>query len=198
MAGFKLITGPTIEPITLAEARLHLRLDATGSPAAHPDDSLVTNLIAAVRQNLDGRDGRLQRCLITQTWERILDAFPVNEIRVPLPPLQDVLSVKYDDVNGTEKTISPIDYVVDKTSATGWILPVTGKSWPATFDSVNAVRIQFKGGYGDAAANVPGPIKAAMLLMLGHLYENRGDEEMPPFPSAVDALLSPYEVVTIV
>ncbi len=201
MPGLRLITAPAMEPINLIEARLHLKLDATGSPAAHPDDSIVTSLITAIRQHLDGRDGRLNRCLISQDWELVLDEFPSNEIRIPLPPLQQIFSVKYDDVNGAEQIFPSSDYVVDTVSQPGWILPKTGKSWPATMDTINAVRIRFKAGYGDAAANVPTPIRQAMLLMIGHLYENRElvtiGHIAPELPFTAEALLSAYEVITI-
>lgn len=192
MPGLTLISGPAIEPITLVEARAQLRLDATGSPLTHPDDALVTTLIEAVRRNLDGADGRLARALITQTWQYTLDEFPVNQIRIPLPPLQSIVSIKYDDLNAVEQTVSAANYVVDTTSRSGWVMPVTGFSWPATFDSINTVRIQFKAGYGDTAADVPASIRQAMLLMIEALYEGK------PFPGAVDALLTAYEIFVIV
>jgi len=199
MPGLKLITAPTTEPITLVEARLHLRLEATGSPATHPDDSLVTSLIKAARQHIDGKDGLLSRALITQTWELQLDEFPVSEIRIPLPPLQSVSSVKYNDLAGIEQTVLSTDYVVDTVTPPGWVLLVTGKSWPETMETPNAVRVRFVAGYGDAAA-VPEPIKAAMKLLIGHLYENReavtvgvNSQELP---MAVHALLSPFEFWT--
>jgi len=197
MPGLRLITAPAVEPITLVEARLHLRIDAAGSPPIHADDTLVTALIKTARNYLDGREGRLGRALITQTWELVLDKFPVNEMRIPLPPLQSVTSVKYDPPSGGEQTVLSSNYIVDAVSSPGWIVPVTGFAWPATMDTINAVRVRFVSGYGDEASDLPDPIKQAMLLMLGHLYDNRGDEEMPGFPPAIDALLSPYEVVTI-
>lgn len=207
MARLTLITAPTVEPISLAEARLHLKLTATGSPATHPDDALVTALIAAVRQHLDGRDGRLGRCLVPQTWEYSLDRFPTNEIRLPLPPLYHVESIKYDDADAVEQTVSAANYVVDGDQAPqlspAWILPLAPFIWPTTLDSVNVVRIRFVAGYSSAlepedGSAVPAPIKAAMLLMLGNLYEHRGGAESPGWPPAVDALLCQYETMSLV
>jgi uncharacterized phiE125 gp8 family phage protein len=195
MPGLKLILAPDSEPITLVEARLHLRLDATGSPASHPDDSLVTSLIKAARQHIDGKDGLLSRALITQTWELQLDVFPTSEIRLPLPPLQSVSSVKYDDIAGVEQTVATADYVVDTVTPPGWVIPVTGKSWPATLETPNAVRVRYLAGYGNASA-VPEPIKAAMKLLIGHWYENREEVNVgnivTSLPMAAEALLSPY------
>jgi uncharacterized phiE125 gp8 family phage protein len=195
MPGLKLILAPDSEPITLVEARLHLRLDATGSPLSHPDDALVTALIKAARQHVDGKDGLLARALNTQTWELQLDEFPVSEIRLPLPPLQSVSSVKYDDLAGVEQTVAALDYTVDTVTPPGWVIPVTGKSWPATMETPNAVRVRYVAGYGDAAA-VPEPIKAAMKLLIGHWYENREEVNVgqvtSTVPMAAEALLSPY------
>lgn len=200
MSRLTLITPPEAEPISLIEARLHLKLDATGSPATHPDDTLVTALIAAVRQHLDGDMGLLERALVTQTWELTIDEFPEDEFRVPLPPLQSIVSIKYDDPAGAEQTVSPDDYVVDLISEPAWVLPVTGATWPDTYDTVNAVRVRFTAGYGVASA-VPAPIKSAMLLMLGDLYENRQETIIgtisSQLPRGVDALLSPYRVLSL-
>jgi uncharacterized phiE125 gp8 family phage protein len=201
MPGLKLITSPAVEPVSLAEARLHLRLETSGSPPTHPDDALVTSLIAAARQHIDGRDGWLNRALITQTWELHLDKFPdLDDIRIPLPPLQSIVSVKYDDVNGVEQTVPAADYIVDTARRVGWVVPVTDTPWPATFDTINAVRVRFTAGYGNAGANVPAPIKAAMLLIIGHLYENREAVTVgvnaQELPMAVMALLSPFELVS--
>src|ERR1043165_9106345 len=95
----RLTDAPSVEPITLEEARDHLRLVASGSPATHPDDDMIEAFITAARQHIDGKDGWLGRCLITQTWELVLDTFPDGEIRLPLSPVQEVVSIKYDDEN---------------------------------------------------------------------------------------------------
>ncbi len=202
MPGLKLITAPVLEPLTLAETRLHLKLDATGSPPSHADDSLVNNLIKAARTHLDGRYGRLSRALITQTWELVLDKFPdKRDIRIPLAPLISVISVKYDDVNAAEQTVASANYMVDVVSSFGWIVPITSFSWPATLDTINAVRVRFTAGFGPNPTDVPEPIRQAMLLMIGNWYENREEvvigQGAIQIPLAAEALLSPYELVTI-
>jgi len=169
----RLISPPAVEPMTLAEARAQLRLTATGSPATHPDDSLLTAYIKAAREWLDGKDGELGRQLVTATWELVLDTFPANEIRIPLPPLQSIVSIKYDDPAQVEQTISVANYVVDTASQPGWILPVDGYSWPETLDSINTVRVRFKAGYGDAASDVPAPLIVAVKLLMSHMYQHR-------------------------
>jgi uncharacterized phiE125 gp8 family phage protein len=169
----KLITAPTVEPISLTEAKEHLRI-------SHSDeDNIISLYIRAARQYVEGPYGYLGRALVTQTWDLILDEFPDNEIKIPLPPLQAVSSVNYFDATGTELTVSTDDYYVDTASDPGWIVPVD--SWPTgVLDAVNSVRIRFVAGYPVTAdsppsltGNIPFNIRAGMLLLIGNLFENR-------------------------
>lgn len=196
-----LITPPAVEPITLEEAKSHLRV------SDDDNNDMLRLYIKAVRQNLDGMDGWLGRALVTQTWELTLDSFPCGEIRIPIPPLQSVTSIKYDDEDGNEQTVDAGDYTVDTLNEPGWVLVNSDESWPTTFNGINAVRVRFVAGYAptndspnDLRANVPAPIKAAMLLMLGTLYENRGEvivgQTAITMPWASEALLKPYRVFT--
>jgi uncharacterized phiE125 gp8 family phage protein len=197
-----LVTPPAGEPITLADARLHLRLDATGSPPTHPDDALVTSLITAARQHLDGPSGILGRALMTQTWRLDLPAFPASDaaITLPLPPLQSVTSIVYPDSDGSPVTLSPTLYEVAQGPwGQGLVRPVFGESWPLARHEPDAVRITFVAGYGNAAA-VPAPLVAAMKLHLGVLYENREAASQKPLsvvPLAYDALITPYRLVWV-
>lgn len=185
----RLITAPATYPVTLTEVKSHLRVDHTD------DDTLIQLYINAVTAHVDGKDGFLGRALIDQTWELVLDTFPDNEIKIPLPPLIEVLSVRYDDTAGVQQTISSLTYTVDNVSEPGWVVPAS--TWPATFDGINAVRIQFRAGYLDASsppvANVPNDIKSAMLLMIGTLYAQRESvvvgEAAVEVPWAADVLL---------
>lgn len=167
------ITPPAAEPVTLAEAKAHLRVDSTD------DDLLISSLIIASRIYCEQFTAR---AFITQTWEYVIDTFPADDIMLPLPPLQSVTSVKYDDASGIEQTLATTEYEVDTVSQPGWIVPVT-TGWPKSiWEGINAVRIQFVAGYASAAnspdnlaANVPQSIKAAILLHVGQLYDQRED-----------------------
>lgn len=155
----KLITAPATEPVTLAEAKLHLRVDGV------TEDTLITALISAARQDAEHRLGR---ALITQTWELTLDAF-TDTIELPRPVLASVTSIKYIDTTGAEITLSSGAYTVDTDSEPGRVYPVYGTSWPDTRDQLNAVRIRYVAG----AASVDTAIKQWMLLRIAALYENR-------------------------
>ena len=169
----RLITGPAAEPVTLTEAKEHLRVDHSA------DDALISGMIAAARTYCEHFTAR---AFVTQTWELVLDKFPTSEIMIPLPPLQSVTSVKYDDSAGNEQTLGALSYDIDTVSQPGWVVPSTA-GWPTSiWEGINSVRIRFVAGYDpgtdspiDLAANVPQSIKAAILLYVGQLYEQRED-----------------------
>jgi uncharacterized phiE125 gp8 family phage protein len=195
-----LVTPPVGEPISLADARSHLRLDATGNPPAHPDDALVTALITTARQHLDGPSGILGRALMTQTWRLDLPAFPTGEtpILLPLPPLQSIVSIVYRDADGVLTTMAATLYETARTDwGQGLVRPVYGEVWPTARDQPDAVSITFVAGYGGASA-VPAPLVAAMKLHIGLLYENReaaSTKAMSDLPLAYDALIAPFRMV---
>lgn len=192
----RLITAPTVEPISLAEAKAHLRVDTTD------DDALIPIYIGAARVDCEEWAGR---AFVTQTWELVLDKFPVDEILLPRPPLQSVTSIKYDDAAGVEQTLATTEYTVDTASQPGWVVPVTG-GWPiATFEGINSVRIRYVAGYimtnspADLTENIPASIKAAILLHLGRLYDSREDvivgTTVTQLPiGTAEYLLRPYRV----
>lgn len=121
----------------------------------------------------------------------VLDAFPTDGIRIPLPPLQSVTYVCYVHPDtGLETTLTAdVDYSLDLFSEPGWVMP-GDNGWPATMDTFNSVRIRFVAGY----ATVPAAIKRAVMLLAAHYYENRESvtfEKPTVLPQAVDALLFP-------
>jgi len=182
----KLVEGPAVEPVTLAEAKLHCRVDVDD------DDDLITTYIQAAREYAETVT---RRALITQTWDYYRDGFPSGDtLKVPLPALQSVAGVYYTPDGGSEQTLDSDDYEVDTVSEPGRIVLARGASWPGdVLTRINGVRVRFTAGYGDAASDVPGIIKLAMKLLIGHWYENReatvavGNIREVPLP--VDTLL---------
>lgn len=155
------IAAPASEPLTLAEAKLHCRVDG------NDDDARIAGFIIAARQQAEHETGR---ALVTQTWELVHDKFPEAFV-LRKAPIQSVESVKYlDGATGTQQTLAPADYLLDKDSEPGYVVPAYGKAWPATWPVPNAVRVRYICGYGDAAA-VPQAIKQWMLLGIGTLYD---------------------------
>lgn len=162
----KLITGPAEEPVSLAEAKLHCRVDIDD------DDALISGFITAAREVVEGI---ARRALIEQTLELVLDEFPGEDrLTLPRPPLLSVTSVKYTSEAGVEATFSSSSYVVDTDSEPGRVVLKSGYSWPATtLQVVSGVRVRFKAGFGDEAADVPQRYKQAVGLLVSHWYENR-------------------------
>lgn len=160
----KLINGPASEPVTLTEAKAHLRVDGTD------DDTYITALIVAARE---GAENMTRRALMTQTWELTLDAFPdaFELIRVPV---QSVTSITYDDPDGISTVLSSSLYSLDNADDAGlaYVVPAYNTTWPSTQDSINAVKLRYVSGYANAAS-VPQQIKSWMLLRVGLLYEHR-------------------------
>jgi uncharacterized phiE125 gp8 family phage protein len=188
--GYKIKTGPTIEPVTLAEAKIHLKIDSDTT-----DDLLVTALITAAREACENYTGR---ALIEQSWEFAFDEFCDDEIELQNPPLSSVTSITYKDIDNVTKTLSTSVYDVDVYSVPGKIFLKYGQMWPSVLDVENSILVTYKAGYGTAASSVPASIRAAMLLIIGHLYENREDviigRQVNDLPKGSTFLLDPYKV----
>lgn len=190
-----LITPPEEEPITLDEAKAHLRVDFTD------DDGYIAALITVAREITEQRTNR---ALITQTWDYILDDFPqYSEIKLRKPSLQSVTSVNYTDSAGIEHIMPTTDYVVDKNNIPGRIFLGFAKIWPVVIlQPAAAVRIRFVAGYG-SASDVPMALKQAMLLLIAQWYENRepvvtsSRQSIVPVPMTFDYLIGPYKVVRL-
>lgn len=162
------------------------------------EDTLLAALIQAAREYVEDYQNR---ALCTQTWELVLDSWPVRDyVELPKPPLQSVTSIKYKDSAGTESTWADTNYIVDPDSFLGRVVLADGISWPtATLYPAGGIRIQFVAGYG-LAADVPQTTRQAMLLLIGHLYENREagtDRALTEIPFGVKSLLDMNRVVPI-
>lgn len=165
---------------------------------AGAEDTLLTSLILAAREYAENY---LNRALCTQTWELILDDWPGKDyIDIPLPPLQSITSIKYKDTAGVESTFENTKYIVDTDSFLGRVVLAYGCTWPVNvLYPANPIRIQFVAGYGLAAA-VPQRVKQAMLLLIGHWYENKeavSDRPWQEIPFAVHTLLGQDRVIPI-
>lgn len=180
--------------IELDEAKDHCRV----AHDENDEDPLIKNLILAAESHIDGYEGILGRALITQTWVQELDRF-WSEMRLPLAPIQSIASIRYYDINETQQTLADTVYRLHSDAVSPYITLQSDQEWPATFDRDDAVEITFVAGYGNADA-VPETIRQAMLLMVGHWYENREllvPGQLSPMPMAADALLQPYRRTSI-
>ena len=185
-----LITGPTEPPVSLAEAKAHLRVDFTD------DDTLISALIDAATAHVDGYTGILARALVTQTWRQDFCDWPGDRVlRLPLAPVASVESVKYFDAANVETTVAESgNYALLEDARGPYIKFTSDFAAPALYDERDdRIRVTFVAGYGDPS-DVPAAIRAAVLLIVGDLYKNRDAGETAP-NAAATALLTPYRRV---
>ena len=185
MPNYRLVTAPASEPLTLTEVKLYLRVDDT------TEDNLITSLITAARSLVEGHTWMP---LISQTWAMQFDKSELNELiwNVNKAPLSSFSSVTYYDSNNDLQTLATTEY---ETDIYGSPARFRLKSVPVVYDRMNALQVNFVCGYANAAA-VPQPIKQAMYMIIGHLYENRQDvitgTQVNEIPMSSEYLLQPY------
>ena len=176
-----LITPPTLEPVSLAEVKAHLKIDTAD------EDSLLESLIAAARARAEWHSGR---AFVTQSWCLKLDAWPQDGIaEIPLPPLRSVSEIAVTDRNGVRTVLDPARYYVDTASEPG---RVVFDEPQRNLRAHDCLEIAFTDGYGDAAA-VPEPVREAILEIVADLHAHRGDE-YGTVGLAGQALLAPYRI----
>lgn len=187
--GLSVVIPPADEPVSLAEAKKHCRVD-------HPnDDALIAGYILAARQ---WAETYLRRALCTQTLDYTLDCWP-GEIVLPRPPHQSVTSISYVDAAGATQVLATSEYQVDLSSDSlaARIRPAYQKTWPTIrLDTFNPITVRYVAGYGGNPSNIPDSIRSAILLLIGDLYENREDVVIgtisSQLPLAAKHLMDPY------
>lgn len=157
--------GPTWEPVSLAEARAHCRVDI------NDDDLLLSGLITAAREHIEiiGWVTLPQQTL--DLW--LEDGFEDDEIKLPRPPAISVTHVKYYDTADVEYTLSTAVYYANVIGKPAEVHLKYGQNWPSTtLRDYNAVNVRYVAGYATPEA-IPQRYKQAILLLVGHWYENR-------------------------
>jgi len=195
MISYQTVTPATTYPVTTVEAVAHVNAQGVG------DDDYLASLNIAATAWAEEYTGR---AFINRTYKAFLDAWPVDTrgyqlttLDLPKPPLVSVTHVKtYDDADAVT-TFSSASYFVDTNSLKGRLALRTTAAWPSVTRTANGIEIQWVAGYG-AAADVPQPIKQAILLLVGHWYANREavkvGETVANIPMGVEALLNAYRV----
>lgn len=181
---------PASAPVSLAEAKKHLRVDATD------EDTLIQAFIDAATGHLDGWTGVLGRALVTQTWSQMFDRFDAP-LRLPMPAAS-VTSVTYVNPDGDAETVDDADYVLRADTLGSFVETAHGVDWPVTRDQTGAVAVKFT--CGEPGSSVPAPIRAAILLMVGDLYASREAVVTGTIVAenpTVAALIAPYRRVGV-
>jgi uncharacterized phiE125 gp8 family phage protein len=175
MSSLSLITGPTADPVTLAEAKAQCRVDSA------EEEGLLVGYLLAARHYCEDYTGRV---FATQTWEMKLDGgWPTvfdrptvarrNRIVLPNPPAQSVTSITYVDTSGALQTLASNQYSFSKGDIFGFVEQAYGVSWPAVRCQLETITVRFIAGYGANPSDLPEPIRQAILLLTSHFNENR-------------------------
>lgn len=183
--------GPPVEPMTLAEAKLHLRVHTDQAD----EDPLIERYITSARTYCENR---LQRILAQRTCDVFLDSLlPYHVITLPVGPVVEVTSIKTTDTEGVQTTVDPALYLVDLASVPARIGLPSGQAWPMNLRAFQSVVIRLVVGYVQPAED----IVQAMRLLIGHYNEKR----MAVQPTTEEALklgvedhLAPYEEVQVI
>lgn len=210
----QLITSPVREPISLVEAKTHLRQTAISA-----DDTLIAALIRGARRLVEQKT---QRQIVSGRWKLILDSFPgpslmgvpygrgfslpAHAILLPKSPVLNVISVQYIDMGGTTQTLTAgTDYVVDTACEPARITPPFGRIWPIPLPQIGAVSVTFDVGHVARAVADPATDTLALtgwktlsmgdtLRVFNRDTSNVGDGALPvPLAGYVD-----YFVQTVV
>lgn len=207
MGSFKLITPPSVEPVSLEEVKAHARIDGS------TEDSLLTALIVAARQWVESYT---KRALIQQSWQLWFDEADLFScfgrceppcvpayLEIPRPPLIDVTQVLYYDEEGVSTVWDARYYYLDNARAPGRLVLCNDALWPAPVRRLNGLAVDYNAGYGAQASDVPEALRLAIRQLAAFWYEQRGDAAMASnggqaaamglsVPLVIQALLDPF------
>lgn len=184
-AALRRTVAPTERPVSLLEAKDHLRL------IGDDEDFYVQRLVDAAVAQIDGT-GSLGRAMITQTWAQWHNQSP-GYVRLAMTPFQSLTAVEYYDADGILQTATLGDFETWLDGDTVRVKPRDNRAWPSADSRPDAIKITYVAGYGDTSLAVPETVRHAILLLVGHMYQNReaGTEKaLSEIPFGVDALLS--------
>lgn len=217
--GLSRVAGEAVnEPISLEDAKLHLRVDGTD------DDGLISSMITSARTSCERR---MQRSILPQSWALTQSSFrqPWSEqsghlhhgltfnpawyrarchgspdsIVLPHPPIRVVTSVTYLDTTVRRVTLDPAAYRLAVIGEKLALLRPVGAPWPQTAREPDAVIVTYDAGWEDPA-QIPAPIISWIKLRLGALYENREEFSAgQPVPELgfADGLLDPFSIPVV-
>lgn len=183
---------PAIEPVTVADAKAHLRIDTDA------EDVLIASLILTSRLHIETA---LSLALITQSWTLSLDRWPrAREIGLPIAPLRSVGGIRIKDGSGNAVTIAEQSYLVDLASRPPRLV-WNNSVPPQPGIAAKGIEIDLTAGFGDNAASVPAPLKHAILMLAAHWYEHRSPHEIGTddarIPDAVSDLINPFRTIRL-
>ena len=191
MRAYKVITAATSNVLTTSEVKNHLKVDTTA------DDTLIDNLIIAATNSCQEYTNRFFITTeITQygdNWSDVSELFK--------SPIQTTLfNIKYWDTTGTLQSLATTKYTLDNVSKPARLVPSPDESWPSIIDGLNAIEVNYNVGV-DNASDVDMAIKQALLLTIGHWYQNREavivGRQVNEIPMSAKYLLDQYKIQVV-
>ncbi|MCP4934296.1 MAG: hypothetical protein GY927_08855 [bacterium] len=188
-----LIAGPALEPVSLDEVKVHLRID-------HVDeDVLLASLVTTARIHLETMLGL---SFITQQWKLVLDKWPdAINISLPLGPVQQITGIALYNTADQVSVIDTSSYALDANSQPPRLVWRGDMLKPAPERAYNGIEISLTTGFGANAPDVPLPLRQAILLLVSHWYENREPvglgNEIKEIPQMVTMLTNAYRRVRL-
>jgi uncharacterized phiE125 gp8 family phage protein len=178
--------------VTLAEAKAHLRVEHDD------DDAVISALIAGARTHIEAQT---RRALITQTWRLSYDLWPPDGRFAAVPaPVSEVVAARVYGESGTPQAIDVQAFTLDRAAAPS-IIAFAPWSLPGPGRLVAGVELDIETGYGEAADDVPQPLRHAIKILVAHWYENRGliaaGHAVAVLPASVAAIIAPYRVIRL-
>ncbi len=182
------ISGPAVEPVTLAAMRAYLRVDHVA------EDDLIAGLVRAARLLVEAASRRI---LVEQTWRVVLDRWPESRVvNLPVSPL-----IAVDRIRVATGPAVAVDLPVSSYSADAAADPprvAIGAGVPEPGVPAGGIAIDLRAGYGAAPEAVPEPMRLAVQRQVARWFENRGDvageQSLPPEDLA---LLAPYRRIRL-
>lgn len=170
-----IVTGPTVEPVTLAEVLTHCHADS-----GPEDDYIEDILIPAARLKAEEYQNR---GYLSQSVKLIFDGYPSGQIQLPYSPVISITSVKYYDTDSTEAEIDTTDFDIDLNKDPAVMTLNYDSSYPTTLlRNQSGFEINYVAGYGTIASSVPAKVKMAILFLVGVWYTDRGMINEVPEP----------------
>ncbi len=182
-----LLAGPALEPLSLDEMRVYLRLETS------EEDGLVLSLIKAARNAVEQG---ARRALIAQKWRLRLPRLPREAtLRLPISPILSLDAVRSFDALGNPVLLDLALFQLDGSTLclSPSLLSANGSGGP--------VEIDLTAGFGTQATDVPDALRQAMRMLVAHYYEHRADalheEHVAHFPAAIAAAVAPWRRMRI-
>jgi hypothetical protein len=190
------VTEPAVNPVTLEEAKAHLRIDSDA------EDDLISALItAATRWAEDYCD----RTFCHTQWQMSVDSFygnvgspvqfglkadgnniagrqtvvPNLDLELPRPPMVQsgtatAITITYTpNTSGSTATLDATEYRVDRLSTPGVCRPLYGRTWPSHLLDFNSTTVTYWAGYSADGTGVPDAVKVAIKMIVAHLWKHR-------------------------